>query len=190
MTSSLEVLNTQLFCQLLWIQFQLDVFPCASLTVSLSIMMGSNNDDSWRCNELSLFQIDSLSSLMTRRLYPNKLIQIITELVGSDATVKNQNKLSYFTLWWILFDSWYIYRVYYLQYTFLIFDIDIKKLCREQKRTWKKQMIKIVPPTHSQQTHCLCVITQRPTPKKKSLCLINMFFFSQPQYYDNIQLCQ
>ena len=64
--------------------------------------MDSNNDDvdSWRCNELSLFQIDSLSSLMTRRLYPNKLIQIITELVGSDVTVKNQNKLFYFTLLW------------------------------------------------------------------------------------------
>ena len=64
--------------------------------------MDSNNDDvdSWRCNELSLFQIDSLSSLITKRLYPNKLIQIITELVGSDITVWKQNKLFYFTLLW------------------------------------------------------------------------------------------
>ena len=103
----------------------MDVFPCASLIVSLSIIMDSNNDDvdSWRCNELSLFQIDSLSSLITKRLYPNKLIQIITELVGSDVTVKNQNKLFYFTLWWntiwlviyledvlftvYFFDTWY-----------------------------------------------------------------------------------
>ena len=87
--------------------------------------MDSNNDnvDSWRCNELSLFQIDSLSSLITKRLYPDKLIQIITELVGSDVTVKNQNKLFYFTLWWntiwlviyledvlftvYFFDTWY-----------------------------------------------------------------------------------
>ena len=52
--------------------------------------MDSNNDDvdSWRCNELSLFQIDYLSSLITKRLYPEKLIQITTELVGSDVTAK------------------------------------------------------------------------------------------------------